>query len=124
MKKKEISIILASTILVTSFTLLFIVSMILFPVSHYRSLEEYAGAYAGTAVFAAAFSLVVATGAAFSLWTHFGFFKHRWVSLKWILIILQIVFGTFWLGRWLTANAHMTVEEGTGISGSATFLRN
>jgi len=32
--------------------------------------------------------------------TNWGFFKHKWVIVKWIMTIGQILFGTFFLGKW------------------------
>ena len=35
------------------------------------------------------------TGLLYSLLTPWGFFKYRWVAVKWILTILMIALGTF-----------------------------
>ncbi len=35
------------------------------------------------------------TGLIYSIWTNWGFFKHPWIIVKWIMTILQIAFGTF-----------------------------
>jgi hypothetical protein len=35
------------------------------------------------------------TGLIYSVWTNWGFFRHRWIIVKWIMIILQIAFGTW-----------------------------
>ena len=35
------------------------------------------------------------TGLIYSLWTNWGFFKHPWIIVKWIMIILQMFFGSF-----------------------------
>jgi hypothetical protein len=40
-------------------------------------------------------------GIVYGIWTKWGFFKHRWVTVKWILTVMQILFGTFFLGPWL-----------------------
>ena len=32
------------------------------------------------------------------IWTNWGFIKHNWVAVKWALLILQILVGTFVLG--------------------------
>jgi len=38
------------------------------------------------------------TGLIYSIWTNWGFIKHNWVAVKWALLILQILVGTFVLG--------------------------
>lgn len=43
------------------------------------------------------------TGLAYSLFTNWGWIKHRWVAVKWLINIGGIIFGTFWLGPWTNA---------------------
>lgn len=40
------------------------------------------------------------TGLIYGLFTNWGFFKHRWMTMKWILTILAMLSGTFMLGVW------------------------
>ena len=40
------------------------------------------------------------TGLIYSAFTGWGFFKHKWVLIKWLLTIYGIAFGTFALGPW------------------------
>lgn len=42
--------------------------------------------------------LCLLTGLAYSLWTGWGFLKHRWIAYKWAATIFCILFGTFMLG--------------------------
>lgn len=44
------------------------------------------------------------TGLVYSIWTNWGFFKHRWLTVKWIIVILQTLYGTFILGLWILAD--------------------
>jgi len=44
------------------------------------------------------------TGLIYGIWTNWGFFKHTWITVKWILTILQILFGTFVLGPYVNNN--------------------
>ncbi|MDR2653415.1 MAG: DUF2269 family protein [Prevotellaceae bacterium] len=44
------------------------------------------------------------TGLIYSTWTNWGFFKHTWITVKWVMIILQIVFGTWILGPCINNN--------------------
>ncbi|MDR2934871.1 MAG: hypothetical protein LBV70_03185, partial [Candidatus Adiutrix sp.] len=38
------------------------------------------------------------SGLLISLFTLWGFFKHPWVAVKWLLTVACILFGTFYLG--------------------------
>ena len=40
--------------------------------------------------------LTVVTGIVYGAFSNWGFFKHRWIMVKWILSILIIVIGTFY----------------------------
>ena len=50
------------------------------------------------------------TGLLYSLFTAWGFFRHRWLTVKWAVTVSAILFGTFFLGPW--------VNEFTAISGA------
>jgi putative copper export protein len=43
------------------------------------------------------------TGLIYALKTQWGFFRHRWVTVKWIITVAGLVVGTLWLGPWLNA---------------------
>lgn len=51
------------------------------------------------------------TGFIFSLMTPWGFFKFRWVSIKWISTVSLIFFGIFFLGPWMNEMAHLSGVE-------------
>jgi branched-subunit amino acid ABC-type transport system permease component len=51
---------------------------------------------------------VLITGLIYSIWTNWGFFKHTWITVKWIMTILQVVFGTFVLGPFVNNNVTLT----------------
>ena len=53
------------------------------------------------------------TGLLFAIFTHWGFFKHNWITVKWVINIGGIIFGTFWLGPWL--NACLPISESLGL---------
>ena len=44
------------------------------------------------------------TGLIYSVWTNWGFFKHTWIIVKWILILLQILTGMFVIATPLNDN--------------------
>jgi hypothetical protein len=52
------------------------------------------------------------TGLLYSLFSNWGFFKHLWVALKWILTLSCILFGTFFLGPRINGLPPITLEFG------------
>ena len=66
------------------------------------------------------------TGLLYSLLTPWGFFKYRWVAVKWILTILMIAQGTFFMGPLIKENViighNLMTENAQGIA--ATSLEN
>lgn len=50
------------------------------------------------------------TGLLLSLLTHWGFFRFRWVTVKWVMTVAFVLFGTFFLGPW--------TNEMTAIAGA------
>ena len=51
---------------------------------------------------------VLITGLIYSIGTNWGFVKHTWIIVKWIMTILQILFGTFVLGPFVNNNVTLT----------------
>ncbi len=51
------------------------------------------------------------TGLLISWLTPWGFFKWRWVTVKWALTIVVMVFGTFWMGPWLNELEAITASQ-------------
>jgi len=51
------------------------------------------------------------TGLVYSMMTHWGFFKFRWLTVKWIATVLLILFGTFFLGPWLNGMTQISANE-------------
>jgi len=47
--------------------------------------------------------LTVVTGIVYGIFTNWGFFKHRWITIKWIVSILVILVGTFYFKPHLDA---------------------
>lgn len=56
------------------------------------------------------------TGIVYGIWTKWGFFKHRWLIVKWILTIFMIALGTFYIGPMVTENVTIGAQlvQGTG----------
>lgn len=60
--------------------------------------------------------LTLTTGLAYSLFTNFGFFKYKWVLVKWIIMSGQILCGSFFL--------HPLVKQNINIAGTRVFSLN
>jgi len=76
--------------------------------------------------------LIVRTGAVgtllvgfvYGIFTSWGFFKHRWVTVKWILFIIQTVIGIFVVDKLMVENMDMlTAQQAEAIS-NPTFIQN
>ena len=61
------------------------------------------------------------TGLTFSLFTSGGFFRHRWLTFKWVATLGTILFGTFFLGPWVNGMEAMTAAEGGRAVGTALY---
>lgn len=61
------------------------------------------------------------TGLTFSLFTSWGFFRHRWLTFKWVATLGTILFGTFFLGPWVNGMEAMTAAEGGRAVGTALY---
>lgn len=64
------------------------------------------------------------TGLIYSIWTNWGFFKHRWIIIKWVMIILQIIFGTWVLGPCLNDNVIIADQLRDAALTDPIFLNN
>jgi uncharacterized membrane protein len=64
------------------------------------------------------------TGLIYSAFTKWGFFRHGWVILKWIITLAGIIFGTICLGPWETRMMELSGELGLKALGNAEYLLN
>ena len=64
------------------------------------------------------------TALVYSIWTKWGWFKHNWITVKWIICIFGIVFGTFWLGPWLSDMAHIAKDKGMEALNDSQYVSN
>jgi len=62
------------------------------------------------------------TGLLISLLTPWGFFKHRWVALKWLLTVSCILFGTFVLGPMVNGRPPVSAEMGLEALDNADYM--
>ena len=64
------------------------------------------------------------TGLIYSLFTGWGWFKHNWVAVKWVINVGGVIFGTFWLGPWLNSLPPLAQEKGLAALGDPVFTAN
>ncbi|MGE4319170.1 MAG: hypothetical protein AB7E96_09755 [Deferribacterales bacterium] len=64
------------------------------------------------------------TGLVYSVFTGFGFFKHRWIIFKWIVTVSCILFGTFYLGVWETNMTEISGRLRDGAFTDPAYLYN
>ena len=64
------------------------------------------------------------TGLLYSVFTNWGWFKHRWVMVKWIINVFGIVFGTFWLGPWLNSLPLIAETMGLNALSDPVYMHN
>lgn len=62
------------------------------------------------------------TGLAYSLCTNRGFFRHRWVIIKWASTVALIFFGTWYLGPWSVEMLELAQDLGLAALAAPDFL--
>ncbi|SRR6056297_525283 len=66
----------------------------------------------------------ICVGIIYGIWTKWGFFRHRWITVKWIMTIVQALFGTFFLGPWLNSNVAIAARLRDTAFTDPQFLYN
>lgn len=56
--------------------------------------------------------------------TPWGFFKHRWVAVKWILTVACILFGTFYLGPMINGQPLISQDLGLAAAADPVYAAN
>jgi uncharacterized membrane protein len=64
------------------------------------------------------------TGLIYSLFSSWGFFKHNWLIVKWVITVTAIIFGTFWLGPWETKMMEISGRLGMSSLDDPAYLYN
>lgn len=62
------------------------------------------------------------TGLIYSLFTNWGFFRHRWLAVKWVLTVSLILFGIFFLGPWAAEMADIALLRRAAAFTDPDFL--
>ena len=64
------------------------------------------------------------TGLLYSIWTNWGWFKHKWVTVKWAICLYGVVFGTYPLGPWMSELAAIAKSKGLTALSDPVFAHN
>jgi hypothetical protein len=64
------------------------------------------------------------TGVLYSLFTNWGWFKHRWITVKWIVNLFGVILGTFWLGPWTNSLVPLSRSEGARVLSNPVYVHN
>lgn len=67
-------------------------------------------------------TITVVIGILYGIKTNWGFFKHRWLTVKWIVGVVVIIIGTFYLSPMLDANLEMANEARSAALGDSSLL--
>ena len=64
------------------------------------------------------------TGLVYSIFTGWGWFKHRWIVVKWCITLFGVIFGTFWLGPWVNGLVPVSKVQGLAALADPGYLHN
>jgi hypothetical protein len=67
---------------------------------------------------------IILTGLLYSIYTNWGWFKHRWVTVKWVIALYGMVFGIIWLGPWAGSLEHISKVRGLGALKDERYTAN
>lgn len=66
----------------------------------------------------------ILVGAVYGFFTRWGFIKHKWLALKWLLFIVQTFIGILVVDRLMVANLGLLETEKTLALSNPTFIHN
>lgn len=67
---------------------------------------------------------VLLTALIYSIWTNWGWIKHKWIAVKWIICIYGIIFGSYALAPWQTKMTRISLDKGMEALMDPTFLHS
>ena len=62
------------------------------------------------------------TGLLLSWKTPWGFFKHSWIIVKLVLMIILIFLGAFCLGTWINESVYLVKEQGQNVYTNKKYM--
>lgn len=67
---------------------------------------------------------VLLTAIIYSVWTHWGWFKHNWITVKWVICLYGVIFGTYPLGPWMSGLARISKAQGLSALSDPNYVHN
>lgn len=64
------------------------------------------------------------TGLLYGIITKWGFFKHRWLAVKWVLALFMMMSGTFAMGPCVDGNVFPIEEISKYVTDNGIFWNN
>lgn len=65
--------------------------------------------------------LSLLTGWVYSQFTKWGYFKHGWMTFKWVITLLIIILGTIFSGPWISEMVKISGELGMDALNNAEY---
>ena len=66
--------------------------------------------------------LTLLTGLIYSIFTNWGFFRHGWIIYKWVITLMIIVSGTFYLGPMVTKMLNIAKNKGLDALSDSYYI--
>ena len=66
----------------------------------------------------------VITALLYSNFTKWGWFKHRWMAVKWGILLIGLIGGGVFLGPWWNTLPILTKEYGADVFSNPEFIQN
>lgn len=63
-------------------------------------------------------------GLLYGIFTNWGFFKYKWVAVKWVVFLAQTVIGIFVVDKLMMANVAILENEGAMALSNPAFIQN
>jgi len=63
-------------------------------------------------------------GFVYGIFTSWGFFKHRWITVKWVLFLIQTLIGIFIVDKLMVANMEMLESQHAQALTNPSFIQN
>lgn len=63
-------------------------------------------------------------GVIYGIWTNWGFIKHKWLTIKWVIFVAQTLIGIFIVDKLMVANMALLETEKSIALNNPAFLHN
>ena len=70
----------------------------------------------------AGFLAVFFVAIVYSTFANWGWFKHKWITVKWCINAFGMILGTFWLGQWVNTLPAVARVEGLNAISNPDYL--